>query len=87
MAIQSEEHRISYLSWDIVIRLTVVRAGECVAGHADPHRDGDHRCRLVLATILADPAEMIVQLEAKARGYVDDWQNRPSASSAPTGPP
>jgi hypothetical protein len=89
MAIQSEEHRIRYRAWDIVIRLTVVREGECISGHADLHQDGDHRCRLVLATLLSDPAEMIVQLEAKARAYVDDWQGRPSASgtAAPAGLP
>jgi hypothetical protein len=51
MAIQSEEHRIRYRAWDIVIRLTVVREGECISGHADLHRDGDHRCRLVLAAL------------------------------------
>jgi hypothetical protein len=83
MAIQSEEHRINYRAWDIVIRLTVVREGECISGHADLHRDGDHRCRLVLAATISDPAEMIVQLEAKARGYIDDWQSRPSASDTP----
>ena len=83
MAIQSEEHRIRYLSWDIVIRLTVVREGECVSGHADLHHGADHRCRLVLAATVSDPAEMIVQLEAKARTYVDDWQSRPSVSGIP----
>jgi hypothetical protein len=83
MAIQSEEHRINYRAWDIVIRLTVVREGECISGHADLHRDGDHRCRLVLAATISDPAEMIIQLEAKARGYIDDWQSRPSASGTP----
>jgi hypothetical protein len=71
MAIQSEEHRFSHRGWTIVIRLTVVRAGDYVAGHADLHQEGAHRCRLVSASMLSDPAQMIAQLEARSRDYVD----------------
>lgn len=73
MAIQSEEHAREHRGWTIVIRLTVVRAGEYVAGHADMHEHGDHRCRLVAASVQSDPAQTIEQLEARSRAYIDDW--------------
>jgi hypothetical protein len=73
MAIQSEEHVFAHRGWTIVVRLTVVRAGECVAGHADLHENGAHRCRLVSASVMSDPVETIVQLDARSRLYIDEW--------------
>jgi len=81
MSTRSQEYALEYRSWYIVITLTVVREGQCISGHADLHDGADHRCRLVLASVHSDPAEMLRQLEIKAKAYIDDWPHRARPNS------
>jgi hypothetical protein len=52
-------------------------------GHADLHREGQHKCRIALAGKHDDGASAITSLAEKSRGFIDDWDIKRGESASP----
>jgi len=66
-----------YRGWEV--RLAIGDADDGVAGfggHAELWLNGDHKCRIVLASSRTVEADARYALEAKARAFIDEWITR-----------
>ena len=64
-------NNFEYRGWHVHIEVTGVEPS--FSGRANLFLDGEHKCRLVLATCRADRVAARWALDSKARDYIDDW--------------
>jgi hypothetical protein len=69
-----EDAAFEYRGWRVTMETGA--AQEMFSGHADLFCNGEHKCRLVLATPRADGVSARWALDSKARNYIDSWAER-----------
>jgi hypothetical protein len=67
---------VEYRGWEIRRAVGVGEGGAGFAGHAELWLNGDHKCRIALASSRPVEADARCALEAKARAFIDDWITR-----------
>jgi len=65
---------VEYRGWEI--RLLVAQGGDAYSGHAELWLNGDHKCRVVLASNRTSEAQARSALEHKSNTFIDEWITR-----------
>jgi hypothetical protein len=68
---------VEYRGWEVRVLVQAGSDGSAgFAGHAELWLNGNHKCRIVLASSRPAMADARSALETKAHAFIDDWITR-----------
>lgn len=83
MSLDAAFHRFEYDGWHVVIEFDGAALDGISSGHADLHRRGEPKRRIILAGKHKNTGSALASLSERARAFVDEWDIQRGEGASP----